>query len=79
MTPWISQQRNHLDHLEERARPAMCEKNGQRFRSLTALMNEMDTKTINISAKLRKLIEPCLLCSPIELILPVRHQGLEIL
>ena len=57
----------------------MGENNRQRFRPLAAFMNEVDAEAIDVSAKLRKVIEPCLLRSPVEVILPVRHQGLEIL
>src|ERR1700730_18491686 len=66
MARWIGQQRDNLDHLKERARPAMGEKYRQWLRPLAAFMNEVDAEAIDFSTKLRKAIEPCLLRSPVE-------------
>src|SRR5258708_4023672 len=75
----IGQERDNLEHLKERARPARGDNYGQWFRPMAAFMKEVDAEAIDFSAKLRKVIEPCLLRSPVELILPVSHQGLEII
>src|SRR5439155_281741 len=46
--------------------------------SFAALVDEMDAYAIDVGAKLRILIELRLLCSPVERVLPVVHQLLQI-
>ncbi len=56
----------------------MREDNWQRIRAFAALMDEVDSQAVDLGTKLCKLIELHLLCSPIEIILPVIYQALEI-
>src|SRR5437588_2913378 len=78
MTRWIGQQRDDLHHLKEGAGPTVGENNWQWFWPLAAFMNEVDAEAIDVSAKLCKLIESCFLRLPIETMLPVCQERLEI-
>mgnify|MGYP001239275468 CR=1 FL=1 len=56
----------------------MAEKEWQWVRPLAAFVNEVDAKAIDFRAKVLKAVEPRLLCPPIEMMVPISHQALEI-
>ena len=56
----------------------MREDDWQRVRSLAALVNEVDAQAIDVSAKVGKVVEHLLLRPPVEFVLPVGFQALQV-
>src|SRR5438270_4644210 len=78
MTPWIGQQRDDFDHFKEGAGPAVGDDNREWVGSPSVFVNEVDAEAIDLGAKVCELIECGLLRSPIETMLPVCQERLEI-
>ena len=78
MAPWIGQQRDDFDHVKEGAGPAVGDDNREWVGSPSMFVNEVDAEAIDLGAKVCELIECGLLRSPIETMLPVCQERLEI-
>ena len=74
----IDKQRNDLQHLDERARPAVQEQERNRVRIRTADMHEVNPHPADGRVKVLESIESRLLRSPIERVSPVRDELAEI-
>ena len=57
----------------------MAEDNWQRVAAFAAFVDEVNAEAIHISAKLGQLVELGLLCPPVELIVPVIRQTLQVI
>jgi len=74
----VGEEGDELSELEERAWPAVSQHQGERRRSVSANVDEMDPKPVDVGAEMGKLVEPAFLSAPIETVVPVGHQVLEI-
>ncbi len=74
----IREQRDEWQQFNERTGPAMSQDQGNPTPMPRSLMNEMDMDAIESCPKLRKVVEPGLLYSPVKAVLPVIHQLLEV-
>jgi len=75
----ISEQRDKWQQLDERTGPAMGQDQGNPAPLSRPLMHEVDVDAIDLAPKLRKLVEPGLLGAPVNGVLPVVYQLLELL
>lgn len=67
----IDQQRNNIEHLDERARPAVQEQQRDRVRISAGCVHEVDPHVAYARPVVLELVESRLLCTPFETVLPI--------
>src|SRR5712692_4330333 len=74
----VGQERNKLYHLDEAARPTMCDDQGERCRSLAAHMHKVHPEPIECDSVVGELVECRLLSPPVVAIPPVASERLHV-
>ena len=74
----VHEPRNHVEELDDRARPAVRDQQRDGVRVPRARVDEMDRLAVDARAEVLKLVEPRLVRSPVVLVAPVLHQLAQI-
>jgi hypothetical protein len=74
----IGEQRQDVQHLEERSRPAVRENQRQRIRPSAASVDEVDSDAVYGGAEMREGVDALFLRAPVEPRAPVLDQLLQV-
>lgn len=71
--PWVAEQRDDLEHLQECAGPAVQQQR-RGIGAAAALVHEVQAQPVDLGAELRELVDRPLLLAPVEAVAPVGAQ-----
>jgi hypothetical protein len=70
----VGQARDQVEHLDERARPAVHDQQRQRRRPAPARVDQVQAEAVDVRAEVRQRVDRALLRAPVEPGLPVAHE-----